>query len=137
MNRPTVLDDKGLCRCLPSEVDHRLAEDRMEGEHELQYGPFRVDLKAEQVWRGTEAVHLRPKSFAVLRCLVEQAGFLVSKDTLLQAVWPETVGSEAALTICIGELRRALGDTAQAPQFIQTVPRRGFRFIGPITPVAP
>lgn len=109
----------------------------MEGAHELQFGPFRIDLRTEQVWHGTEAVHLRPKSFAVLRCLIEQAGFLVSKDLLLQAVWPETVGSEAALTICIGELRRALGDAAQAPQFIQTVPRRGFRFIGPIMPVAP
>ena len=61
----------------------------------------------------------------------------MSKDTLLQACWPETVGSEAALTICIGELRRALGDAAQASQFIVTVPRRGFRFIGPITLVVP
>ena len=77
----------------------------MESAHELQCGPLRINLRPEQVWRGTEALHLRPKSFAVLRYLIERAGRLVSKDTLLQACWPETVGSEAALTICIGELR--------------------------------
>jgi predicted ATPase len=68
--------------------------------------------------------------FAVLRLLVAQTGQLVTKEALLQAVWPDTVVSEAVLTTCIGELRKVLGDTAQAPRFIQTVHRRGYRFIG-------
>src|SRR5215468_4468911 len=75
-------------------------------------------------------VRLPPKVFAVLRLLVEHAGQLVTKEALLQAVWPELVVSETVLTNCIGELRKVLGETAQAPRFIQTVHRRGYRFLG-------
>jgi predicted ATPase len=82
-------------------------------------------------------VRLPPKVFGVLRLLVAQTGQLVTKETLLQAVWPEAVVSEAVLTTCVGELRRVLGETAQAPRFIQTVHRRGYRFIGHIPTVAP
>ena len=82
-------------------------------------------------------VRLPPKVFAVLRLLVAQAGQLVTKEVLLQAVWPEAVVSEAVLTSCIGELRKMLGETAQAPRFIQTVHRRGYRFIGHLPTVAP
>ena len=80
-----------------------------------------------------------PKVFAVLRLLVAQAGQLVTKEALLEAVWPETVVSDAVLTSCIGELRKVLGETAQAPRFIQTVHRRGYRFIGhlPLSPRPP
>src|SRR5262245_16138835 len=91
---------------------------------------WRVDWTNECVWHGRERVRLPPKVFAVLRLLVAHTGQLVTKEALLQAVWPDTVVSEAVLTTCIGELRRALGDTAQAPRFIQTVHRRGYRFIG-------
>jgi DNA-binding winged helix-turn-helix (wHTH) protein len=91
---------------------------------------WRVDWANECVWHGRAMVRLPPKVFAVLRLLVAQAGQLVTKESLLQAVWPEAVVSEAVLTSCIGELRKALGDTAQAPRFIQTVHRRGYRFIG-------
>jgi DNA-binding winged helix-turn-helix (wHTH) protein len=65
--------------------------------------------------------------------LVEQAGQLVSKERLLQEVWPDATVSDAALTVCIGELRRLLGDSARAPQFIETVHRHGYRFIAPVT----
>src|SRR5262245_18133250 len=78
-----------------------------------------------------------PQNFAVLRLLVGQAGRPVSREVLLQAVWRETVVSEAVLTTCIGELRKALGETAQAPRFIQTVHRRGYRFIGYLPTVDP
>jgi DNA-binding winged helix-turn-helix (wHTH) protein len=98
-----------------------------------------VDWTNECVWHGKEIVRLPPKVFAVLRLLVAHTGQLVTKEVLLQAVWPETVVSEAVLTVCISELRKALGDTAQAPRFIQTVHRRGYRFIGDLptgTPAA-
>jgi len=91
---------------------------------------WRVDWANECVWHGRERVRLPPKVFAVLRLLVEHTGQLVTKEVLLQAVWPDTVVSEGVLTTCIGELRKALGDTAQAPRFIQTVHRRGYRFMG-------
>src|SRR5262249_4938992 len=73
---------------------------------------WRVDWANECVWHGRERVRLPPKVFAVLRLLVEHTGQLVTKEVLLQAVWPDTVVSEAMLTTCMGELRKALGATA-------------------------
>ena len=79
-----------------------------------------------------------PKTFAVLCCLVTQAGQLVTKDALLEAVWPETVVSEAVVTVAMRTLRRVLGDQARTPRFIETVHGRGYRFIAPVsTLVAP
>jgi predicted ATPase len=98
---------------------------------------WRVDWANECVWHGDAMVRLPPKVFAVLRLLVAHAGQLITKDVLLQEVWPEAVVSEAVLTTCIAELRKVLGETAQTPRFIQTVHRRGYRFIGHLPPVAP
>jgi DNA-binding winged helix-turn-helix (wHTH) protein len=101
------------------------------------FGPFRLDRRDERLWRGQEVLPLRPKPFAVLCCLMSQAGQLVTKDTLLETVWPETAVSESALTVAIRQLRRVLGDRARAPQFIETVHGRGYRFIMPLsTPVS-
>jgi DNA-binding winged helix-turn-helix (wHTH) protein/predicted ATPase len=97
---------------------------------------YHLDPRNECVWRGEQALHLTTKAFRVLRYLVESAGQLVTKDALFQAVWPDIAVSDAALTTCIGEIRKALGDTAQAPRFIAMVHRRGYRFIAPVTPVA-
>jgi len=74
---------------------------------------------------GTE-IALRPKTFAVLRCLVENAGRLVSKDELFAAVWPDVAVTDDALVQSIGELRRGLG--VDGPRLIKTIPRRGYRF---------
>jgi DNA-binding winged helix-turn-helix (wHTH) protein/predicted ATPase len=98
---------------------------------------WRVDWTNECLWHGAAMVRLPPKVFAVLRLLVARAGQLVTKEVLLQAAWPETVVSEAVLTTCVAELRKVLGETAQAPRFIQTVHRRGYRFIGHLPPVGP
>jgi DNA-binding winged helix-turn-helix (wHTH) protein len=70
-----------------------------------QFGPFRVDVESERLWRGTAAVVLRPKSFAVLGYLVAHAGRLVAREEFLQALWPGIAVSEAVLTVCIGEIR--------------------------------
>jgi DNA-binding winged helix-turn-helix (wHTH) protein len=91
--------------------------------HDVQCGAFRVDLRNECVWHGAKVLRLRPKSFAVLRFLVTHPGRLVTKVELLAAVWSENVVHEAALTICIGQLRRLLGDDPQAPRFLETVHR--------------
>jgi DNA-binding winged helix-turn-helix (wHTH) protein len=76
---------------------------------------------------------LRPKTFAVLRCLVEHPGQLCTKEALFEAIWPETVVTEVVLKVCIRELRHALGDNARHPQFIETVHGRGYRFIGSVS----
>ena len=109
----------------------------MPDETEWHFGPFRLEPDDARLWRGAERLPLRPKSFAVLHYLLQHAGRLVPKDALLQAVWPDVAVSEAMLTICLSELRRVLGETRQAPQFIETVARRGYRFIGAVQRVAP
>jgi DNA-binding winged helix-turn-helix (wHTH) protein/tetratricopeptide (TPR) repeat protein len=101
------------------------------------FADFRLDLANACLWRGTQPVVLTPKAFAVLHYLVTHANRLVTKDTLLDAIWPETAISDAVVRIAIGELRRALGDTAQAPRFIATVYRRGYRFVAPVTQALP
>src|SRR5438093_10462782 len=99
----------------------------------LLFPPFRLDLVNECVWRERQQIPLRGKTFAVLRCLVEHAGQLVSKEALLNAVWPQNYVSDVVLMVCIGELRKVLGDDAKQPQYIETVHRRGYRFIGAVT----
>src|SRR5262249_44640846 len=85
------------------------------------FGAFQLDLRDERLWCGSEVVHLPPKPFAVLVCLVTRAGQLVTKDALLAAVWPDTVVSEAVLTVAMRQLRRVLGDQTRPPQVIETV----------------
>jgi DNA-binding winged helix-turn-helix (wHTH) protein/predicted ATPase len=96
-----------------------------------------LDLEHEQLWRGGQARHLRPKSFALLRYLVAHPGRVLSKDELVQAVWPETAISDGVLTVSISEIRQALGDAAQAPQYLETVPRRGYRWRGALPTTGP
>ena len=103
----------------------------------LIFGPFRLDLRDERLWRGDEAVPLSPKVYAVLCRLVSQAGQLVTKDALLEAVWPDSVVSESVLTVAMRTLRRALGDQARAPRYIETVHGRGYRFIAPVSAAMP
>ena len=94
--------------------------------------PFRLDLLDERLWRSDEPIRLSHKGFAVLQCLMSYSGQLVTKDDLLETAWRETLVSEAALTTTIRELRRALGDDARSPRFIQTVHGRGYRFLAPV-----
>ena len=97
--------------------------------------PVRLDLTNACLWRGARRITLRPKTFAVLRCLLAHRGQLVTKAALLDTVWPEITVNDVALMICIRELRQALGDDPKAPRFIETLHRRGYRFIGdlPVT----
>ena len=99
----------------------------------LVFGPFQLDRCDERLWRGPEAIPLPPKTFAVLCCLVTQAGHLVTKEALLEAVWPETAVSEAVITVAMRILRQVLGDPARTPRFIETVHGRGYRFIAPVS----
>jgi class 3 adenylate cyclase/predicted ATPase len=100
------------------------------------FADFRLDADNACLWRGTQPIALTPKAFDVLHYFVTHPDRLVTKDTLLDAVWPETAVSEAVVRIAIGELRRALGDTVQTPRFIATVPRRGYRFVAPVVEYA-
>ena len=93
---------------------------------------IRLEVENEWAWCGERRLELTPRVFAVLRHLVEHADRLVTKDDLLAAVWRGVAVSDAALSTCIRDLRRALRDSSEAPRYIRTVHRRGFRFVGPI-----
>src|SRR4030095_14650010 len=97
------------------------------------FANFRLDLANACLWRGGETITLTLKAFEVLHYLVTQPDRLVTKDALLDAVWPATAVSDAVVRVTIGELRRALGDMVRAPRFIATVHRRGYRFLAPVT----
>src|ERR1700730_6200711 len=97
----------------------------------FRFEGFTLDLGRGCLRRGDHPVDLRPKSFAVLRYLVENAARLVSKDELFKAVWPNVFVTDDALTHCISEIRAALGDRGQ--HVIKTVPRRGYLFAAALT----
>ncbi|MBI3798262.1 MAG: AAA family ATPase, partial [Deltaproteobacteria bacterium] len=103
----------------------------------LVFDNFRLDPVNECLRRGEQVIQLTPKAFALLRYLAERPQQMVTKDELLKAVWPEVIVSEGVLTTHIGVLRQALGDNAKAPRYIETVHRRGYRFIAPLNPSPP
>jgi DNA-binding winged helix-turn-helix (wHTH) protein len=94
------------------------------------FGPFCLDLDNQCVRREGREIALTPKAFAVLRCLLERRGRLVSKRELLDAVWPDTVVVDAVLKVVVLEIRKALGETGRSRGFIETLYRRGYRFRG-------
>jgi DNA-binding winged helix-turn-helix (wHTH) protein len=105
----------------------------MGNEKRIVFDPFSLDLANECLWRGSQAIKLRPKAFAVLDYLIERPGQLVTKEELLNAVWPGTFVGEAVLKVAIRQIREALGDDQKSPRFIETAHRRGYRFISHIT----
>jgi DNA-binding winged helix-turn-helix (wHTH) protein len=90
----------------------------------------------ERLWRHHQLVPLRPKTWALLRYLAERPQVLIPKDQVLNAVWGSIAVSDDALTRTVSELRRTLADDARTPRFIQTVHRRGFRFIAATEAIA-
>jgi DNA-binding winged helix-turn-helix (wHTH) protein len=108
----------------------------MTTETSVSFGAFRLDPQNACIWRGEGMIKLTPKAFAVLHYLVANPGRLVTKDELFTAVWPKTVVSDVALSVCVRELRKNLEDDAKTPLYIETVHRQGFRFIAPVAAVA-
>jgi DNA-binding winged helix-turn-helix (wHTH) protein/predicted ATPase len=102
---------------------------RVQRDFQILFPPFRLDAAEGRVWRGSRHIVLRPKSFDLLLYLLDHAGKLLTKETLLGAIWPYTHVSDAVLRGCIREIRQALDDISHAPKFIETVHRRGYRFI--------
>src|ERR1700747_466781 len=94
---------------------------------------FRLDSANQCLWREDERAQITPKAFDVLRHLVENAGRLVTQNELLEALWPETYVNQEVLRKYILEIRKALGDRHKNPAFIETVTKRGYRFIAPVT----
>ncbi|MGH7966252.1 MAG: winged helix-turn-helix domain-containing protein, partial [Candidatus Binatia bacterium] len=109
----------------------------MESASSVFFPPFRFDLLHRQLWRGSELIPLRPKTLAVLSHLIDHAEQVITREELLQAVWPKMYVNKASPKRCIQELRAVLGDNPAAPRFIATIGRQGYRFIAPLSPAAP
>src|SRR3712207_3587481 len=88
---------------------------------------LRLDTINGCVWRGNEPISLSPKAFAVLLCLAQHSRQLVTKQKLLDTVWPRGFVTDGVLKVCIREIRSALGDSPKAPRYIETLHRRGYR----------
>ena len=95
-------------------------------------GPFRLDTQDNLLFRGSEPLALGRRALALLRALVERPGALVSKDALIEAAWPGQAVEESNLTVQIAALRKVLGEVPGGDRWIETMPRRGYRFIAPV-----
>ena len=100
----------------------------------FQFEGFTLDVARRSLRAADRAVALRPKSFEVLRYLVENADRLVTKEELIKAIWPNVVVTDDSLMQCVSDVRHAIADDGQT--IIKTVPRRGYRFAVPVSRVA-
>jgi DNA-binding winged helix-turn-helix (wHTH) protein/TolB-like protein/Tfp pilus assembly protein PilF len=98
-----------------------------------EFGRFRLKSEERVLLRGEEFVPLTPKAFDILLALLENDGRTVRKDDLMKKIWPDTFVEEGNLTQNVSLIRKALGESATGPQFIETVPRRGYRFVAPVS----
>src|ERR1700730_14909483 len=97
---------------------------------------FRLDPANHLLWRNGDRVPIAPKGFDVLAYLVEHDSELVTQDEILEALWPETYVNPEVFRKYILEIRKALGDRPDKPEFIETVPKRGYQFIAPVMDVS-
>ncbi len=102
-----------------------------------RFGSFLLEGTSYRLLRDGEAVALSPKIIDLLLYLVARPSALVTKEELFKALWPDVAVTDNALTQAVSELRQALGDDPSKPRYIQTVARRGYRFIAPVTPDVP
>ena len=103
-----------------------------ENQREIRFGPFRLDPANARLLRDGRPVALTPKALDVLHYLASRPDRLVTKEELLSAVWPDVIVGDASVKVCVLEIRKALDDGAKSPQYIETVHRRGYRFIATV-----
>src|ERR1043165_483760 len=100
-----------------------------------EFGRFRCDPPEHLLLCEGKPVALAPKAFEILVVLIQSKGRLLTKDQLMQQVWPDSFVEESNLTVNISALRRALGESTGGEQYIETVPKVGYRFVAPVTEI--
>src|SRR5262249_50507987 len=100
--------------------------------HLYEFKPFALDAANRTLFKDNEIVHLTPKAVETLLVLVRHAVQVVEKEQLLKEVWPDSFVEEGSLSHNIHELRKALGDDSAEPRYIETIPKRGYRFVAPV-----
>lgn len=101
----------------------------------VRFGPFRADLRTGELWRENARLELQELPFRVLAALVSRPGELVTREELRAAAWPPSVfvDFEHGLNKAVNKVRRVLGDDADAPRYVETLPGRGYRFVAPVS----
>src|SRR5215831_5715458 len=112
-----------------------LTEQSMSATGRIRFETFELDLDSGELWNNGSRVKLAPKPLRVLGLLASAPGRLVTREAIREKVWESGtfVDFEHGLNFCIREIRAALGDNAQQPRFVETLPRRGYRFIAPVS----
>ncbi len=108
---------------------------RVKTKHLYEFGGFRIDTSDRLLWRGDEVIALPPKAFDLLLTLVENSGHVLSKDELMRQIWQDSFVEEANLSHHVFTLRKALGEDKNGNRYIETIPRRGYRFVASVTEV--
>jgi DNA-binding winged helix-turn-helix (wHTH) protein len=101
-------------------------------EKQLQIGDWKVEPALNEMSAAGRTVKLEPKAMAVLAYLADRPGQVVSREALLSAIWPGVVVSDDALTQVVIKLRKALGDAAEKPAYVQTISKKGYRLLAPV-----
>src|SRR5258708_20276679 len=119
-----------------------VVEERVGAPGLVRFGVFEVDLRAGELRKDGAKLKLTGQPFQVLTILLEQPGEVVTREELQKRLWPDTfVDVDHNLNSAINKIREVLGDSAESPRFVETLPRRGYRFIGeleaPVQPVVP
>src|ERR671938_575282 len=104
----------------------------MDAERLLRFESFELDVRSRELRKGKNRIRLQDQPFEILRMMLERPGDVVTRDELRRRLWPQGtfVDFEHSLNAAVKRLRAALGDDADNPKFVQTLPRRGYRFIG-------
>jgi DNA-binding winged helix-turn-helix (wHTH) protein len=99
-----------------------------------EFGPFAVDAAAGELSRNGMRVRLQDQPFRLLLVLLERTGEVVSREEIQRQIWPENTFGDfnSGLRVAMGKLREALGDDAEKPVYLETIPKRGYRFLGPV-----
>ena len=107
-----------------------------DGSRAVRFGVFEVDLDARELWKRGVRVRLQDQPFRVLEALLEKPGKIVTREELKDRLWAqdELVEFDKSLNTAVQKIRQALGDSAENPRFLETVPRQGYKFIAPVTP---
>ena len=100
----------------------------------LKFGAFELDVRLRELRTGSTRIRLQEQPFEILRLMLERPGDVVTREQLRQRLWPDGtfVDFEHSLNAAVKRLRAALGDDAENPRFVETLPRRGYRFIAPL-----
>jgi DNA-binding winged helix-turn-helix (wHTH) protein len=125
--------------CAPSSVEVRAIETPRPSARVFRFGTFEVSADSGELHRAGARVRIQPQPFAVLLMLLERPGEVVTREELRQGLWPDATHGDfdQGLNIAVKKLRETLRDSAEAPRFIETLPRRGYRFLAPVTDISP